>query len=156
MDTGQTNSALGKFSALSSPARRSFIVAVFELLLARLRLAALSPGKFLGSLRTPLHDGATTPARPSRQPDIATVSWALAAAANRVPWRADCLVQAAAADRWLRRLGHAPQFHLGVDHPDPDDFSAHAWIVVNDTVVTGGNPDRFTLLVGPHTQPDPM
>jgi Transglutaminase-like superfamily len=79
-------------------------------------------------------------------------AWAIAAAARRLPWRSDCLIQAMAAAAWLRRNGHAPRFHLGVARSDDGSMHAHAWLTLNDQVIVGGAAarlDRFVPIVQP-------
>lgn len=72
--------------------------------------------------------------------DLALVRWAMGAAACRVPWRADCLLQSMAADRWLRGHGITPAFRLGVTQKPEGGILAHAWIEAEGTVITGGLP----------------
>lgn len=70
-------------------------------------------------------------------------------AARLVPWRSDCLVQAMAAQRWLRREGRQTQLVIGV-HKDPAGrFEAHAWLRCGMVTVTGGDVARFTPLLVP-------
>jgi hypothetical protein len=77
------------------------------------------------------------------------VAWAIAAVAPRVPWRADCLPQALAADRWLRRHGVVPDFYLGVIKPKHGALEAHAWLSCNGRPITGGTGAAFTSLLTP-------
>lgn len=135
--------ALQRFSAASPAFRRHLVTAFAELLRARVTLALVAERELLRRLTAPAAENPDATAL-----DLAMVSRALAAAAARVPWRADCLVQVIAADRWLRRHGHAPRFHIGVDRPGGDAFVAHAWLTCGGVTVTGGDPARFTVLVG--------
>lgn len=65
--------------------------------------------------------------------------WAIAAVASRVPWRADCLVQVLAADRWLSAFDVSAQVHVGVrDHGG--ELAAHSWLTADGMIVTG-SPD---------------
>lgn len=79
-----------------------------------------------------------------RRPDASfapvTAGWALTAAARRVPWRSDCLVQAIAAARWLHRKGFAPQLHLGVARAAQHELKAHAWLTLDGVVIVGDLP----------------
>lgn len=77
---------------------------------------------------------------------VSRVAFAVPRVAVRVPWRADCLVQALAAQRWLRRKAIPTTLHVGVHKESPAEFEAHAWLMQGDTIVTGGDIKRFTPL----------
>ena len=90
------------------------MVAVVELFRARVQLAVVPTQRLPGQLQSAgsaPQPASETSARGERLEEIA---WAIAAAGRRVPWRADCLVQTIAADRWLKRIGLVPEFSLGV------------------------------------------
>lgn len=70
---------------------------------------------------------------------VQRIAVAIPGVALRVPWRADCMVQAMAARRWLARAGIGSTMKIGVRRDVPDGFGAHAWLTVGDTVVTGGD-----------------
>lgn len=63
--------------------------------------------------------------------------------ARRLPFRADCLVQAMAAQSWLARYGIATRVVIGVDSDNESGFSSHAWLLWGDDVVTGGDIARY-------------
>ena len=63
--------------------------------------------------------------------------------AARLPWRADCLVQALAAQRWLRGAGIMTNIHVGVPNQRPATFEAHAWLTAGELVVTGGDIAKY-------------
>ena len=115
-----------------------------ELLRARIQFAIVPTGRIINRLKDAPQDGADA-ARPC---NAARVSWAISAVAARVPWRADCLLRAMAADRWLRRCGERPQFFLGVAK-DGEAFSAHAWLRCHGATVTGGDGAEYTEIVTP-------
>lgn len=69
------------------------------------------------------------------------ISWALASAAARVPWRSDCLVQAMAASMWLDRIERSYKLNIGVRKNAADDLEAHAWLTSGDITVTGNLPN---------------
>jgi Transglutaminase-like superfamily len=81
----------------------------------------------------------------SRAPDggvadpllLARVRQAVTTAARNVPWNAVCLPQAMAAKAMLARRGQGSAFHLGATLDDKSKLSAHAWLVVGDTIVVG-------------------
>jgi hypothetical protein len=54
-----------------------------------------------------------------------------------------------AADRWLRRCQLHPSFFLGVAKNEGGRFTAHAWLRLNGTVVTGGDGEEFVSLISP-------
>ena len=80
---------------------------------------------------------------------IRRVAFAVPCAGARVPWRADCLVQALAAQRWLRREGIPTTLHIGARKETAAEFEAHAWLMQGDTMVTGDNGKDFTTLMAP-------
>lgn len=131
---------------LQSLERRYILCAMKELALARLRHAVLPTGRIVQLLREapPIKPAAADAAAI----DVAHLSWAINAAAARVPWRADCLLRAMAADRWLRRCGERPQFFLGVANDD-DNFIAHAWLRCRGLTVTGGDGADYTPIIAP-------
>jgi hypothetical protein len=137
---------LGRARRLGLRDWRHLAVAAAELLRARWCIARTPAARLLQDLRRP-----GPPARPPAPAAIAPerVGWALAVAARVVPWRADCLVQAIAARRWLERERQPADVHIGV-HKAPDGrFEAHAWLRSGGVTVTGGNVDRFTPLLAP-------
>jgi hypothetical protein len=119
------------------------IVAVWELGLARVTFGSWRSDRMVRYLS----------ARSSRLSDRASdiklerLAWALSAAARRVPWRSDCLIQALAAMRWLRRHGYRPEFHLGVTSPRGRHTIGHAWVTCGGIVVSGGSGHGFRKLV---------
>ena len=79
---------------------------------------------------------------------LSRVGWAVAAAANNVPWRSDCFPQTIAASKLLRRNGIGSTIHLGVEHVGDDDLAGHAWLTCDGELVTGRGVDlgRYTEL----------
>lgn len=102
------------------------------LAVARLAVMAL-PFRLLAPRLGVAH--AETPTVPSRDAVPLRVSWAVGAAARRVPWRSECLEQAIAAKAMLRRRGIASTLYLGMSR---SPVAAHAWLRVGDVNVTGG------------------
>lgn len=143
-------SGLSRLRRLSGRQRRDLTIAVFELLWARVRFAALPYDRLLSGLQSRVPSSRLEArGRCSSGETLAEIAWAIAAAARRVPWRADCLVQALAADRWLKRLGFVPEFSLGVMKDDHGDLRAHAWIRCESVTVTGDGHDSFSALIEP-------
>ena len=133
-----------KHAAGLSPAGWADMVrAVAELAKARIRLGSEETRELLRRAEGP---GDRVP-RP--EPDLRCdslvdrVAYAIPRAGRRVPWRADCLVQALAAQHWLGRRGVATTLVIGVDKPSATDFEAHAWLMAADRVVTGGQVARY-------------
>jgi hypothetical protein len=79
--------------------------------------------------------------------DADWVSWAVETVGGK-PWmNAACLPRALAAQAMLRRRGVASRLCLGVAR-DGATLSAHAWLELGDTIVTGAEAaPRFTRLV---------
>ena len=124
--------------------RRILLTAICELAIARLRLAFSSERRVVEWVG---RSGAGSPAREAV--DLAALSWALSASARRVPWRADCLVAALAAIRWLRRLHLSPEAFVGVAKTPDGDFAAHAWVCCGDRPVVGATASEFIAIIGP-------
>lgn len=78
---------------------------------------------------------------------IARISYVLPRLSAHLPWRSDCLVQAIAAQNWLSSLGLASEIRIGVERPGGTGFGAHAWLVHGEEVVTGGDVDRYQVLL---------
>ena len=139
-------SASRRAADLSLQDWRYLAIAVKELLIARIRHASQPVGKILHDLQDErLQSNGDT----RGEVDLARLSWAIGAAAARVPWRSDCLLQAMAADRWLRRYGMQPKFFVGVQKDAGGQLEAHAWLRCGDVIVTGANSRNFTTLVEP-------
>lgn len=84
---------------------------------------------------------------------VRRVAFAIPRVAARVPWRADCLVQALAAQRWLERRGIGSALSIGVSNNAAEGFLAHAWLKVGDELVTGGDISPYQPLGMPQNQP---
>lgn len=139
---------LSRAAALSSQDWRYLAIAAKELFLARIRLAVQPIGIIVRDLQKErlLSD------REVRAIDVARLSWAIRAAARRMPWRCDCLPQALAADRWLRRHHLQSQFFLGTAKDAAGGLEAHAWLRCKGIEVTGGNGQGFTVLLEPASE----
>lgn len=104
--------------------------ASYELALARLELLAARPEAWLAG--TPGRSAADEAA------SIERVAFAIPRAAERVPWKATCLVQALAAKRWLGRMGIDSRLKLGARKTGEQALDAHAWLEAGGRVVVGG------------------
>ena len=123
---------------------RHFGRAIVELALARVRLGADHRHHLFNAKaarRSPAIRLTNSQARLVEQ-----MAFAIPRVALRVPWRADCLVQALAGERWLRRRGIASQVVIGVKKDGPVPLDAHAWLEAGDRIVTGGEIAGFVPL----------
>lgn len=141
--------------ALAPKALRLGPVAWLDLSRAALELARAR--RRLGRHAAPelIRQGRRTPASPPLPPAQAEalldrVAFAVPRAAGHVPWRADCWVQAMAAQAWLARAGVASDIFIGV-RQDRGRFEAHAWLRRGERIVTGGEVEGFAPLVTPDT-----
>ena len=107
-----------------------------ELAIARVRLGEMPDG------------AAVTLKALSPEEDVLVerVAYAIPRVAARVPWRADCLVQASAARRWLALHRIESTIHFGVPKDKQLAFEAHAWLTVGERVVTGGDISGYIPL----------
>lgn len=78
---------------------------------------------------------------------LARIGYVLPRISDRLPWRSDCLIQAIAAQNWLSSQGAASEIQIGVENPKNGEFGAHAWLMADDTVVTGGEIERYHVLL---------
>jgi hypothetical protein len=138
-------------SARSLSAREwvDLAVAGIELAIARFRLATAGRAALLAP--------PTAARRPASKVDrrIVRVRLAIARTGHRLPWRADCLVQAIAAQHWLRRLGVQTSLRIGVPGKINDPFEAHAWLMCGDEVVTGGDIGDYIPLLDSVSRVEP-
>ena len=123
--------------------------ASIELALARRRLGSLAPKQLLIEARQLGQASQTPPA--DAEAIAARVAFAIPRVAARVPWRADCFVQAMAAQRWLQRRGIASSLSIGTRKSPSGDFKAHAWLTCADLPITGGDSSSYVALVTPET-----
>jgi hypothetical protein len=120
---------------------------LIELVRARLAFDRLEAREILA--RNAAVAGAAKTAPESVDPTLAArIGYILPRLADRLPWRSDCVIQAMAAQTWLAAHGLASEIQIGVERPDNAPFGAHAWLVHGGKVVTGGDIDRYTPLVG--------
>lgn len=119
---------------LSVPVIASLARAAVELAVARGRLKVRGFDAVPRELASP-----TTPLSPTATALVDRIAFALPRVAARMPWRADCLVQALAAQRWLGAKGITSTIRLGAPRHLGARFEAHAWLTVGDRIVTGGD-----------------
>jgi len=136
-------SSLAKARRLKAHEWLDIAVAADELAIARFKLGRTRPRELVpnGS-----GDEVAGDVRPATIEHLDRVRLAIARASRFVPWRADCLVQAMAARRWLHRHGIPTILSIGVAAATGPDFEAHAWLSHGGHIVTGGDVTRFVAL----------
>jgi len=132
-------SAFVSLAGLDREAQIDLVWAAIELGLARLRLKsrgvrslAAGTGPVMGKLDR------------RQELFVGRVAFAIPRVAVRVPWRADCLVQAMAAKRWLARRDISSELVLGARTANSLHLEAHAWLRVGETIVTGGDITSYS------------
>ena len=135
---------ISRFTALDGADKRLLLRAAGWLAVARVMMLAMSFNRL--AARLSVSDELT--GREADPEVLSTVSWAVAAAANNVPWRSDCFPQTIAASKILRRYGYQSTIHLGVERVGDDELAGHAWLMCGDELVTGRGVDlsRYTEL----------
>ena len=123
--------------------------ATLELAVARHKLGSQTVRELLETTRLDRRPAASDSLSDAQLRLIGRVSFVVPRVGARLPWRADCLVQALAAQRWLGSSGIPTDLYIGVQKEAPSGFEAHAWLMRGDTIVTGGNREDFTPLVTP-------
>ena len=109
--------------------------AAFELGLARAKLMRILPSDIAELNARPLsrhlnHDQTV-------EKEVNNITSAVARMARFVPFRSDCLVQALAAQRWLRRVGIRTTIAIQVGRDNDTRFIAHAVLNHAGTCVMG-------------------
>lgn len=153
MTSSSNASRGGRLRALKRDARHAaglgptgwadMLRAIAELAIARIRLGTVETRALLSRAQAPQASAPVKELDRRSNALVDRVSFAIPRAGRRVPWRADCLVQALAAQHWLSRRGVATTLVIGVDKPRPADFEAHAWLMAADRIVTGGPVARY-------------
>jgi hypothetical protein len=77
------------------------------------------------------------------------VAFAIPRVAAHVPWRADCFVQALAAQAWLRRFSVPSEILIGARQDPRYGLEAHAWLRSADIIVVGGDIRSYARFVTP-------
>lgn len=117
-----------------------------ELVRARLVFAVLNAADIPArnaAARERAIDGATA------DPVVAArISYILPRLSSRLPWRSDCLVQAIAGQNWLAAQGLASEIRIGVRRDESEKFGAHAWLVHDGRIISGGDISSYELLLG--------
>ena len=78
--------------------------------------------------------------------DLLSLGSLIRAAAARMPFACECLVQAIAGSRLLQRRGIRASIEVGVSK-DGGVFASHAWLICGERRITGGPADaRFQAM----------
>jgi hypothetical protein len=83
---------------------------------------------------------------------LARIAYVLPRLSDRLPWRSDCLIQAIAGQNWLSALGAASEIQIGVEKPRDGQFGAHAWLLCEGGVVTGGEIEQYRVILSESPQ----
>ncbi|MEM7780737.1 MAG: lasso peptide biosynthesis B2 protein [Pseudomonadota bacterium] len=118
---------------------------LLELLRARFIFVKLEPKDILTRNRAAKATANTSQKIGERE--LARIAYVLPRLSDRFPWRSDCLVQAIAGQNWLKSKHASSEIQIGVENPEDGDFGAHAWLMHEDQVVTGGDIERYHLLL---------
>jgi transglutaminase superfamily protein len=131
-----------RLTSVSGEERRLLVEAAGMLLAARLALLVFPYRLFERILRS------RWPQPGEADPEtVRAVGATVARVARHVPWRAECLVQAAAGRWMLRRRAIGSRLFLGVQRGADGRLQAHAWLRCGDTIVTGSpGHERFRRL----------
>jgi hypothetical protein len=121
---------------------------LFELVRARIAFAQLEARDIPARNRRAAERASAITPQGGQAALLARVSYVLPRISVRLPWRSDCLVQAIAGQNWLARRGLPSEIRIGVERPESGPFGAHAWLVHEDAVITGGDISRYSLLLG--------
>jgi len=115
------------------------------LLLGMIRLALLIiPFRYLAGYLGERQSSAGTS---SDRHYVHQVRWAIATVSRHAPWESKCLAQAIAAKILLRRRRLPNTLYLGVAKTGPDNMIAHAWLLSEDDMVTGGDSNTGYTVV---------
>ena len=118
--------------------------AIFELAIANRELGSRSASELLAASRDAVPVAPAQPLTAAQRLLADRIAYAIPRIGARVPWRADCLVQALAARRWLASHGVKSVLSIGVRKDA--EFAAHAWLKVGDQIITGGDIASFAPL----------
>ena len=133
---------LRKIAGLPPATWFDLVRAMYELMLARVKLDRARTRFLFQSQPSPMRSQPGAPLSARQEKLVQRVAFAILCMGAQVPWRSDCLVQALAAQRWLACAGISAPIHIGARKTAA--FEAHAWLVVGERIVTGGDISTFT------------
>ena len=134
---------LRKLARLSRRRRRLLTGALAALTLSTLALKLIPFSRLARWLGTSGQE--TPPQMPNQHEALARdIGWAVRAVAGRMPWKAECLVQALAATLLARFRRLPSTLYLGVAYSNVGQLQAHAWLRCGSHIVTGNaGHERF-------------
>ncbi|MEP3052407.1 MAG: lasso peptide biosynthesis B2 protein [Erythrobacter sp.] len=125
-----------------------FARAIYHLARARLKLRRVSPIAIKARNRALLEAFADNGIDAgSLEILLDRLSFTIPRTAGRMPWRADCLVQAFAAQDILASKSIGSAVVIGVKNDDCDGFAAHAWLECGSRTITGGEIQGYAELL---------
>ncbi len=138
-----TFNSLKQWAALHPGKRKALTAAIWHLVCARLIFSVTPASAIIRRLKN--GGGDLAGENEALSDDAELIAWAIYAAARRLPWRTDCLIQATAARRWLDQRHIHSTFHIaaqgqtGGNLTGSGRLSAHVWLEVGGKTVTGGD-----------------
>lgn len=120
-------------------------VGLWQLIRARIEFASFET-KAIPQRNSDAKAKATAGKRATEE-TLARIAYVIPRLSDRLPWRSDCLIQAIAAQNWLRSDGFASEIQIGVENPAGGSFAAHAWLMCADTIVTGGDVSQYSPIL---------
>ena len=142
-------SKLRTFLALDAEDRRATLEAIGELVSAHFRIRAVPPRRWRSRFGSVASGELPAPYTPDQLGTVRRVRLAIARALRNVPGSPNCLPQALAARRMLRRRGIASQLYLGTERDGTGIPRFHAWLKVGEEWVTGHCDESRYTLFGP-------
>lgn len=138
--------SLRQAASFDSSRRRDLARAVIELAIARARLGREDVRRLISTLdqRPP------PPLTPADASLVERIAFIIPRVARWLPFRADCLVQALAAQRWLENHSIITRLTLGARKNNRGELDAHAWLEAGNRVVTGGDVTVYSAFRAPN------
>jgi len=129
-------------------AGRLFVAAVFVSAWMRFVLSFLSGSyrlRFMG--QTVTNQPMVLELSSSQLVAIAQVQLAVARVHRYVPWNTECYTQALTAKYLLKKQGIASLLSIGFKKDDGGEINGHAWLTINEWVITGMRHDLSSYVV---------
>jgi len=129
-------------------AGRLFVAAVFVSAWMRFVLSFLSGSyrlRFMG--QTVTNQPTVLELSSSQLVAIAQVQLAVARVHRYVPWNTECYTQALTAKYLLKKQGIASLLSIGFKKDDGGEINGHAWLTINEWVITGMRHDLSSYVV---------
>ncbi len=121
---------------------------IFELVRARIIFDRMTTKDIVARNAWSAKQRALTTSCTNHSVTLGRIAYVIPRIADRLPWRSDCLIQAIAAQNWLARSGLVSEIQIGVERSQESPFGAHAWLIHEGKLVTGGDISRYQTLLG--------